>query len=128
MLQQILAVARAIFHLAHHADEIGMQSVDAQVDAGSFAGSMILPQSGGVLWPPLPRYGPGVCVRRLPVGAEPGGYLAAYGIEARQHNSLGGVVDNDFDACGGFESANVATFAAYDAAFDFVAVNMEHCH
>jgi hypothetical protein len=37
VLQQVLAVGAAVLHAAHHADELGMQSVDAQVDAGALA-------------------------------------------------------------------------------------------
>ena len=37
VLQQVLAVGRAVFHFADHADQFGMQAVDAQVDRGAFA-------------------------------------------------------------------------------------------
>ncbi len=54
--------------------------------------------------------------------------LAAHGVEARKHNGFGCVVDDDLDACRGFEGTDVAAFAADDAAFDLVGVDMEHCH
>ena len=54
--------------------------------------------------------------------------FAAHGVEAGEHDGFGGVVHDDFDAGGGFQSADVATFAADDAALDFVAVDVEHGH
>src|SRR5262249_26177779 len=48
--------------------------------------------------------------------------FAADGIEAGKQNCAGGVVDEDGDAGSGFEGANVAPFAANDAAFDVVAL------
>ena len=56
------------------------------------------------------------------------GDFAAHGVEARQHDGFGGVVHYDLDAGGGFEGADVAAFAAYDAAFDFIGIDVEHCH
>ena len=46
--------------------------------------------------------------------------FAAYGIEAREDDSLGGVVDDDLDARRGLQSADVAALAADDAALDLV--------
>ena len=52
--------------------------------------------------------------------------FAANGVEGRDDDGFGRVVHNDFNACGGFEGADVATFAADDAAFHLVVVDVEH--
>ena len=36
MLQQVLAIAGAIFHLTDDADELGVQAMNAEVDGGAF--------------------------------------------------------------------------------------------
>ena len=38
VLQEVLAVRRAVFHFAHHTDEVGVQPVDAEVYSCAFAG------------------------------------------------------------------------------------------
>ena len=50
------------------------------------------------------------------------GDFAADGVEAGKQHRAGSVIDEDGDAGGGFESADVPAFAADDAAFDFVAL------
>ena len=54
------------------------------------------------------------------------GYLAAHGVEGREDDGFGCVVHHDFNAGGSFQGANVASFAADDAAFDFVRFDVEH--
>ncbi len=54
------------------------------------------------------------------------GDFAAHGVEPAQDDRFGRVVHDDFDACGSFQRPDVATFAADDAAFDFVAFDVEH--
>src|SRR5438445_440002 len=48
--------------------------------------------------------------------------FAADGVEAGEQNCTGGVVDEDSDAGGSFEGADVAAFASNDAALDVVAL------
>jgi hypothetical protein len=50
------------------------------------------------------------------------GDFAADGVEAGEHDGIGGIVDEDGDAGGGFEGADIAAFASDDAAFDVVAL------
>ena len=54
--------------------------------------------------------------------------FATHGVESRNDNGLGGVVDHDFHARGGFECTDVATLASDDAALHFVVVDVEHGH
>src|SRR5581483_7003262 len=53
------------------------------------------------------------------------GDFAANGVEAGKDDGAGGVVDEDGDAGGGFEGADVAAFAANDAAFHFLPLNID---
>ena len=48
------------------------------------------------------------------------GDLAAHRIKAGKHHGIGRIVDEHGDARGGLEGADVATFAADDAAFQFL--------
>src|ERR1043165_7282120 len=51
--------------------------------------------------------------------------LAAVGIEAGEQDGSGRIINQDGDASGSFESANVAAFAANVAPFDFVALESD---
>ena len=51
--------------------------------------------------------------------------FAAYGVESRKDDGLGGIVDDDFDAGCGFQRADVAAFATDDASLDLVALDVE---
>ena len=53
------------------------------------------------------------------------GDLAAHGIKAGKHHGAGSVVNEHGDAGGGLEGADVAAFAADDAAFHFLALDAD---
>lgn len=53
------------------------------------------------------------------------GDFAADGIEGADDDDAGGIVDDDVDAGGFFEGADIATFAADDSAFHFVAGDID---
>ena len=59
------------------------------------------------------------------VQREPGDF-AANGIESRQNDRLGRVVDDDFDAGSCLQRPDIAALAADDAAFHLVAVDVEY--
>ena len=52
--------------------------------------------------------------------------LAPHRIEAREDDRFGGVVDDNLDARGCLQRADVASFTADDTALDFVRVDVEH--
>ena len=54
--------------------------------------------------------------------------FAAYRVEARDGDGFGGVIDDDVDAGGGFERADVATFATDEAALQVVGRQLHHGH
>jgi len=60
------------------------------------------------------------------IGDEPdhgfAGDLAANRIEAGEQDRAGGIINQDGNARGGFEGADVTPFAANDAAFDVIAL------
>ena len=51
--------------------------------------------------------------------------FAAHGVESREDDGFGGIVDDDLDAGCGFQRADVAAFATDDAALDLVALDVE---
>ena len=129
MLQQVLSVGRTVFHLADHADQFGVQSVDSQVDRRALADLDdllldLLLNLGDHL---LDACGVDAAVGDELVQGQTRDF-AAYGIEAREDDGLGGVVDDDLDARRGLQSADVAALAADDAALDLVALDVEHRH
>jgi len=129
MLKKILAIARTVFHLAYHADKVGMQPVDAEVDGSTFAGlyDFFLNLLAHFIHDLLDACGMDASVGHELMERQ-AGYLAAHRVEAGEHDGLGGVVDNDFNAGSGLKGADVAALAADDAALDFVAVDVEHRH
>jgi len=60
------------------------------------------------------------------VHCEPGDF-ASNRIEGRQDNGIGGVIDEDGDACGCFEGPDVAAFSADNAAFNFFVWEGDGC-
>ena len=129
MLQQVLSVGRTVFHLADHADQFGVQSVDSQVDRRALADLDdllldLLLNLGDHL---LDACGVDAAVGDELVQGQTRDF-AAYGIEAREDDGLGGVVDDDLDARCGLQGADVAALAADDAALDLVALDVEHRH
>ncbi len=126
VLQQILTVARAVFHLAHHAYQVGVQSVYAQVDGGALAGFddflLDLPAYLGHHLLDAGRVYAAVGDELVQGQA---GDLAAHGVKSRQHDGLGGIVDDNLDAGGRLQGAYVAAFAADNAALDLVGVDVE---
>jgi hypothetical protein len=50
------------------------------------------------------------------------GDFAADGVEAGQNDGIGGIIDQDRDAGGSFEGADIASFSSDDAAFDVISL------
>ena len=129
VLQQVLAVGRTVFHLADHADQLGVQSVDSQVDRRALADLDdllldLLLNLGDHL---LDACGVDAAVGDELVQGQTRNF-AAYGVETREDDGLGSVVDDDLDARCGLQGADVAAFAADDTALDLVALDVEHRH
>ncbi len=129
MLQQVLSVARTVFHLADHAYEVGVQAVDAEVDGCALSGldDFLLDLLAHLAYNLLDAGRMDAPVSHKLVEGKTGDF-AAHRVEAREDDGLGGVVDDDFDAGGSLERTDVASLAADDAALDFIAVDMEDGH
>ena len=127
VLQQVLSVARTVFHLTDKTYKVGMQAVDTEVDDGTLAGldDFLLNLLAHFVDHLLDA-----CRVDTAVGHElmecQTRYLAAHGVKTRKDNCLGGVVDDDFNTGGSLESTDIAAFATDDAAFDFIGVDVEH--
>ena len=129
VLQQILAVAGAVFHLTHDADELGVQAVDAEVDGGALAGFHdlfvhLLLHLGHHF---LDARGVDAAVGDELVQGQTS-YLTAHRVEAADDDGVGGVIDDNLCSGGSFEGTDVAAFATDDAAFHVVVVDVEHRH
>ena len=121
MVQHVLAVARAVLHAAQELDNLGVQAVDIGLEHGALAFGL----DGGV---------------DLLLGLgnhflNPGGMdttvldelferqsrdFAPDGVKAGDGDRLGSIVDNQIAAGKGFDAADVAAFAADDAALHLV--------
>ena len=129
VLEQVLAVGRTVFHLTDHADQLGVQSVDTEVDRGALADldDLLLDLFLDLGHHLLDAGGVDAAVGDQLVQGQTGD-LAAHGVESRKDNRLGGVVDDDLDARRGLQSADVAALSADDAALDLVALDVEYRH
>ena len=121
VLQQVLRVARAELELADQAHQLGVQPRQAQIEGRLLARllALLLDLRGGLLDHLLDA-------RRVdaPVGDEAGERqprdLAPHRVEAGDDHRLGRVVDDEVDAGGRLERADVAPLAADDAALHVV--------
>lgn len=104
-----------------------MQSVDTEVDGGALAGldNLFLDLVAHLGYNLFDTCGVYTAVGYQLMQGEARDF-AAHGVEAREYDCLGGVVDYDLNACCSFESTDVAALAAYDAALDLVGIDVEH--
>ena len=127
VLQEVLTVGRAIFHLTDNANQFGVQAVHAEVDGRALTR---LDDFFFHLFLHLGHDFLDACGVDAAVGDElvqgEAADFAAYGVESGDNDGLGRVVHNDFNARGGFEGTDIAAFAADDAAFHLVVVDVEH--
>ena len=126
MLQEILAVGRAILHLTDEADKLGVHPVDAKVDDGA------LPRLNDFLFDLLTHLGDDLLnacrvnatiLYQLMQGKAC--HLTAHGIEATQHDGLGGIINDDLNPCSCFEGTDITTFTTDDTALDLVTLDVE---
>src|SRR5579872_4731560 len=127
VLQHVLTHAEAEVQAAKRLEEVGVEAVHAGLEGGTLAlllddrlnlGSRLLHHlldAGRVDTPILDEL-----VQRL------AGDLAPHRIEPGENHRLGGVVDDQIDAGGHLEGANVAPLAADDAALHLLAGQRYH--
>ena len=115
VLQNVLAVAGAVLETAQELDELRMDVREADLGNRVLAGlpDLLVEVAHGPLVDLLdPRRLDPAVLHELLEGHPR--RLAAHGVEAREHDGLGRVVDDDVDAGGGLERADVPSFAADD--------------
>ena len=129
VLQEVLAVGRTVFHFADHADQLGVQPVDAEVDRGAFS------DFDDLLFDLFLYFGYDLldaCRVDAAVGYQlverQAGDLAADRVETAEDDGFGGVVYDDLDAGRCLQCPDVAALAADDAAFDLIAFDVEDRH
>lgn len=121
VLQDVLAVTRAVMQAAEHLHKLGVQAADAGLQHGALALRL---DDGVHLAAGLVDHLFNVRGMDAAVGDElferQARNFAAHGLEARDGDRLGRVVDDEVDARERFDRADVAAFAADDAAFHLV--------
>ncbi len=129
VLQKVLAVGGTVFHAPNHADELRVQTVDAEVDGGALARLddffLHLAAHFGHYLLDAGRVYAAVHHQLVERQAR---YLAAHRVEAAQDDGLRGVVHYDFDTGGGLKGTDVASLAAYDFTLYLVVVYVEDRH
>ena len=125
MAPDVLSVARAIFESSDHHDDFGIDVLNAEFEEGLVAGFAYA--FVDFLADFCDGFFDAAWVDSA-VGDESFERLccdfAADGIECRDDDGFGRVVDDEIDAGCGFNASDVAPFATDDAAFDFVVVEM----
>ena len=119
--QDVLSERGAIAQRAEGLDELGVQVVDAGVEGGLLPGlADALGDEGlGLLVELLDAGGVDAAVGDQVLERNAGG-LATHRVEAREHDGLGRVVDDEGHAGDLLEGADVAALAADDAALEVV--------
>ena len=126
VLEQVLSVRRAVFHTTHHADQVGVQSVYAQINGGALADlhDFLLDVLANLVHHFLNAGRVDAAVGDQLVQAQ-AGHFTADRIKAAQDDGLRGVVHDDLNTGSGFQGADVASLAANDAALDVVVLDVE---
>ena len=121
MSQLVLAVARAVLQPAEQLDDLRMKHLQADLDDGLLAGILdrLLDLAPGLLDFLLDARRVDAAILHQAADGDAGD-LAPDRIERRDQDGLGRVVDDQVDARGLLDGADVASLAADDAALHFV--------
>ena len=126
VLEKVLPVGRTVFHPADQADQLHAEPVDAQVDAGAFAGFQ------DFLFQLLLHLGDDFFdAGRMDAAVDDqlvqgqAGHFAAHRVEGGKEDGVGGVVHHEFHAGRGLQGPDVAALTADDATLDFVVFDRE---
>ena len=126
VLEEVLPIAGAVLHLTDETDQLGVHAVDTEVDHGPLTGlhDLLLELLLRLLDHLLDAGGVDAAVLYQLVERETR-QLAADGVEAGEQDRLRRVVDDDLDASGCLECADVASLTTDDATLDVVVVDVE---
>ena len=127
MLQQVLTIGRAVFHLTDDTNQFRMQSVNAQVDGSTFTGFydffFYLFAHFGYHFLNTCRVNTSV---RYQLMQGQTSHFATYRIECGKNDCFRSIVYNDFYTGSRFQSTDITAFTTDDASFDFIGLNMEY--
>ena len=129
MLQQILTIRRTVLHLTDQTDQFGVQTVNTQVDCGALThlDDLLLDLLLYLRNHLLDTCGVDTTVGNQLMQSQSSD-LAAYGIEARQDDCLGRIINDDLDARCSLQGADVTTLATDDTTLHLVAIDVENSH
>ena len=125
--KHVLAVGGAVAHAAQQLHQLRMDAVQIRLEDGLLAGlaDLVVHLALGLLHHLLDAGGVDAAVHDQLLQGD-AGHLAANRIEGGDDHGLRRVVDDQIDAGGGFEGADVAALAADDAALHVVVGQRHH--
>ena len=127
MLQQVLTIRGTVFHLTDNADEFWMQTMYTEVDGSTFTGldnfilKLFLNFGNNLFDTSWMDASVGHQLVECQTAS-----LTANGVESRDDDSLGGVVDYDFNTAGSLQGTDITTLTTNHTTLDVVVVNVEH--
>ena len=129
VLQQVLAITGAIFHLTDESDQFRMQAMDTHIDGRALTSlnHLFLDLTANLCHHLLDAGGMDTAVAHQLMQCQASD-LAAHRVKSRQHDSLGRVINHDLDACCSLQSTDITALTTDDATLNFVIINMEHRH
>ena len=129
MLKQVLAIARAVFHLTDDTDKLRMQAVDTEVDSRTLTRldnlvvELFLHLGNDLL---------DTCRMDTAVSHElvegQTADLTTHRVESRDDDGLRRIVDNDLHPACCLERTDVSTLTADDTTLHLIIINMEDAH
>ena len=127
MLQQVLAVRRAVFHLTDDTDQFGMQAVDTQVYCRTLTrlNNLVIELFLHLSHNFLDTGGMDTAIAHQLMKGQTAA-LTTHGIEARDNDGLGGVIHYDFHTCSGLKGTDITSLTTDDTAFHLIIIDMEH--
>ena len=129
MLQHILAIGCTILQTAQELDQLVVHAMLIRLEYGVLAGlaNLVVHFLAGLFHHLLNAGGMDAAVHNELLHGNAGN-LAADGVEGGYNDGLGGVVDHQIHAGGGFQGADVAALAADDAALHVIVGQGHHGH
>ena len=121
MIQHILSVAGTVFQASQQFDKLWSQTVDSNGKGCLFAGflDILLNFFLGFFnhFFDTGRMNPSIIDELFKGDA---GNFPAYGVKTGNNNCFRGIIDNQINACQGFQRTDVSAFPADDPAFHFI--------
>ena len=129
MLQQVLSIAAAIFHFADDTYQLGMQTVDTQIDGCALAclHDLVVELLLHLVHNLLDAGRVYAAIGHQLVQGQATS-LATHRVETADDDGFGGVVDHNLHATSSLQRTDVAPLTADNPSLYIVVINMEHRH